>query len=106
MRGGTANCSVVISDERIGAPVVTHPDIVIAMNRPSMEKFEETLKEGQILLYNKSLIDIEPSRKDISSYAVNASDIADNLGNVKLANVVARGAILKKVPVFKKESVV
>lgn len=106
MRGGTANCSVVVSDERIGAPVVTHPDIVIALNRPSMEKFEETLKEGQILLYNKSLIDIEPSRKDISSYAVNASDIADNLGNVKLANVVALGALLKKVPVVKKESVV
>ncbi len=95
MRGGTANCTVVISDEEIGSPVVDTPDVVIAMNIPSMLKFEKELKKDGILLINSSVVDREPTRKDIKVFKINANDLADKIGNVKVLNMVALGAFAK-----------
>lgn len=106
MRGGTANCSVVISDKKIGAPTVFNPNLLIALNRQSLEKFEETMEKNGILIYNKSLIEIEPKRSDIRISPVKMTDIANELGNVKLSNVVALGALLAVEEVVKKDTVI
>jgi 2-oxoglutarate ferredoxin oxidoreductase subunit gamma len=106
MRGGTANCSIVISDKKIGAPTVSRPNLLIALNRQSLEKFEPSMEKDGILLYNKSLIEIEPKRTDIRTTAIKMSDIANELGNVKLANVVALGSLLGVEEVVKKETVI
>jgi len=98
MRGGTANCSVVISDDPIGSPVVPKPSIVIAMNGPSMRKFEPRLKEGGLLLYNSSLIDFKPERKDIEIIAVEATGIAEKGGSTRVANMAAIGRLLAAKP--------
>ena len=99
MRGGTANCSVVVSDEPVGSPVIAEPDILVAMNRPSLEKFEAILKSGGTLFYNSSLINIKPKRTDIKVVAIPANDIATELGNSKVSNMVVMGAILKSTNV-------
>lgn len=106
MRGGTANCSVVISDEPVGSPVISEPDVIVAMNRPSMERFEATLKPGGILVYNSSLIDIKPKRTDIKVVAVPANDIAVELGNPKVANMVVVGAVIKNTNIVGLETVI
>lgn len=95
MRGGTANCSVIVSNEAVGSPVISELGILVAMNRPSMEKFEATVKPGGILFYNSSLIDVKPKRTDIKAVAVPANDIANELGNTRVANMVVMGAVLK-----------
>ena len=106
MRGGTCNCSVVISnDKRVGMPVVTTPNIVVAMNRLSMEKFEPAMVSNGCLIYNTTLIEIEPKRKDIQIAHVAASEIANKLGNVKLANMVMLGALLKFVPIVTRSTI-
>jgi 2-oxoglutarate ferredoxin oxidoreductase subunit gamma len=94
MRGGTANCSIIISDEPIGAPIVTEASAVVAMNLPSLDKFEPALKKDGILLINSSLIERDAERTDISAYKVAANDIANELGNAKVANMVALGALV------------
>ncbi|MDR1598404.1 MAG: 2-oxoacid:acceptor oxidoreductase family protein [Oscillospiraceae bacterium] len=92
MRGGEANCGVVIADEPIGSPLVTEPDVAILMNRPSLDKFEPIIAPGGTLLYNSSLIDAEPARTDIMVYDVPCNDIAVKLGNARVANMVMLGA--------------
>ncbi len=94
MRGGTANCSVVIAREEIGNPTVVMPNVLIAMNRPSLEAFEHELQPGGVLIYDSSLIDVEPTRTDVRVYAVPATKIADSLGTAKVANVVMVGAVM------------
>lgn len=105
MRGGTANCSVIVSDEPVGSPVISEPSILVAMNRPSLEKFEAALKPGGILFYNSSLIDIKPKRSDIKAYAIPANEIAIELGNARVANMVVMGALLKATGVVSVETV-
>lgn len=105
MRGGTANCTVVISDEDIGSPVVDKPDIVIAMNIPSMIKFEKELKDDGILLINSSVVDREPTRKDIKTFKINANDIANKIGNLKVLNMVALGAFIQSSGIITFDSV-
>lgn len=105
MRGGTANCSVVVSDDPVGSPVISEPDVLIAMNRPSLEKFEPMLKPGGTLFYNSSLIHVTPKRTDIEVIAIAANDIATELGNAKVANMVVMGAILKKTGIVNLETV-
>lgn len=95
VRGGTANCSVVISDDPVGSPVISEPNILVAMNRPSLERFEGMIKPGGTLFYNSSLIDVKPKRTDIKVVAIPANDIAAELGNLRVANMVVLGAILK-----------
>ena len=92
MRGGTANCSVVVADEPVGSPVVTEPDVAIIMNKPSLISFEKAVKPGGVLLYNTSLIDQAPTRTDIRVVGVACNDIATELGNARVANMVMLGA--------------
>jgi 2-oxoglutarate ferredoxin oxidoreductase subunit gamma len=94
MRGGTANCSVIISDEPIGAPIVSEPATVVAMNLPSLEKFEPTLQAGGTLIINSSLIERNANRSDVKVYYVPSNDIAGELGNTKVANMVVLGAVI------------
>ena len=98
MRGGTANCSVIVSDEEIASPVIEKPDVVVALNKPSMTKFEQCLKSGGLLIYNKSLIDIEPKRKDIRSLALDCNKIAEETNNPRGANMVVLGCMAKVIP--------
>ncbi len=92
MRGGTANCHVIISPNEIGAPVIETPDVVVVFNRPSLEKFESDVKQGGLVLYDSSLIDVKPSRDDIKTFPVPATELADSLGSLKAANMVMIGA--------------
>lgn len=105
MRGGTANCSVIVSEEPIGAPIVTEATAAIVMNRPSLDKFEDDVIPGGILLINSSLIDQKAKRDDIKVYYVPANDIADELGTGKIANIVMLGAYLKASGAAKEESI-
>ncbi|HYH02467.1 MAG TPA: 2-oxoacid:acceptor oxidoreductase family protein [Bacillota bacterium] len=100
MRGGTANCSVVVSEDVVGSPVISEPNVLVAMNRPSMEKFESMLKPGGTLFYNSSLIEVQPKRTDITVIAIPANDIATELGNARVANMVVMGAIIKKTGII------
>lgn len=93
MRGGTANCHVKLSHKNIGSPLVTHSTILVAMNRPSLEKFEEDVVEGGAIIWDSSLIDIEPKRKDIKNIPIPATQIAKELGNTRTSNVVLLGVI-------------
>ena len=94
MRGGEANCAVVINDEPIGSPLVTEPPVAVVMNLPSMEKFEPTIAKDGIMLYNSSLIDALPKRKDIKTIAVPCNEIAAELKNDRVANMVMLGALI------------
>ncbi len=104
MRGGTANCSVVISDEPVASPIVASPDVVISMNEPSLLRFEPTVKAGGILFYNKTLIKSVPTRKDITIIPVEANAIAEELGQGRIANMVMLGALIKKTGILKLET--
>ncbi|MBT9136107.1 MAG: NADH-dependent phenylglyoxylate dehydrogenase subunit gamma [Firmicutes bacterium] len=95
MRGGTANCTVIIADEEVGSPLVTSPDAVVALNLPSLDKFEGIVKPGGLLIYNSSLSNRPPTRTDIRIIAVEANDIATELGHPRVANMVALGALLE-----------
>ena len=95
MRGGTANCSVIVSDEEIAVPVVYRPTISLILNKPSLFKFEPCIREEGLLLWNTSLINVEPTRSDISLVPVSASKIAEEIGNYRVANMVMLGALLK-----------
>lgn len=96
MRGGTANCAVVISDEPVASPVVTKATSVIAMNRPSLDKFEDAVQEGGMIFINSSIIDKKCERGDISAYYVPCNEIAEELGNPRVANMVMLGAYIEK----------
>ena len=98
MRGGTANCSVVVSDEQIASPLVPRPGVCIVMNTPSLIKFQRIVAPGGLLIWNESLIDIAPERTDIELLAVKANDIAEAAGSYRSANMVMLGALLKKRP--------
>ena len=93
MRGGTANCSVVFSDEPIGSPVVNDADVVICLNQPSMEKFEKQLKPGALMILDSSLIKTRPTRTDIKVIAMEASDIASELGKMMFAPITRLGCM-------------
>jgi 2-oxoglutarate ferredoxin oxidoreductase subunit gamma len=95
MRGGTANCSVVISTDEVATPIVAQPDTVIVLNEPSLAKFEPLVKPGGLLIVNTSLIKSKPTRKDIKIVNVPCNEVADKLGNAKVANIVALGAFAK-----------
>jgi 2-oxoglutarate ferredoxin oxidoreductase subunit gamma len=94
MRGGTANCTVVISDRPVGSPVIRSPRAVLAMNLPSLEKFEPDIRAGGLLLINSSLINRGSERDDLTVIEVPANEIATELGNPRGANMVALGAYL------------
>jgi 2-oxoglutarate ferredoxin oxidoreductase subunit gamma len=95
MRGGTANCTVVLSDEQIGSPVVDNPTVLVAMNLPSLDRFEKTVAKGGTMLINSSLIARPAERNDLRVLSVPVNDIAVSLGNSQTANMVALGAVIK-----------
>jgi len=96
MRGGTANCSVVVSSDPVASPVVGSPDSLLIMNEPSLARFENSLKPDGLMIINSSLVSSRPSRKDISVIEIPVSDLAEEVGNIKTANMVILGAYAKK----------
>ena len=101
MRGGTANCSVVVSDDEIASPVVNRPDCVVAMNIASLEKFESRVRPGGVIFVNSSLIKRKVERDDVEEIRIPANDIAEELGSPRAANMVILGGILKKTGAVK-----
>jgi 2-oxoglutarate ferredoxin oxidoreductase subunit gamma len=105
MRGGTANCTVVVSDIRIGSPIITNPQAACVFNRPSLDKFGPLVKPSGLLLINSSLIDVVSGRNDISEHLIPANDIALKLGNIKVANLVMLAAYVTLSNIVKFESI-
>jgi 2-oxoglutarate ferredoxin oxidoreductase subunit gamma len=106
MRGGTANCTVVISSEEIGSPVTPHPSSIIVMNNPSMETFEPRVQKDGMLLLSSSMVNRPSTRQDIKVLAVPASEIAASAGAEKSANMVMLGAYIARTNVVAKESII
>lgn len=104
MRGGEANCAVVVSDEPIGSPLVNEPPILVAMNKPSLLKFMPMMAAGGVLLYNASLITDVDLRTDIRAIAVPCNEIADSLQNSRVANMVMLGAVQAMTEVVTNET--
>lgn len=105
-RGGTANCAVVISDEEIGSPVVTRPSAAIVLNDPSFDKFEPRIHSGGVLITNSSLVTRVSKRVDISIIEVRATEMANELGNVRVTNMILLGAYLANVNILSLDSVI
>lgn len=105
MRGGKARCTVVISDQEIGSPLVRRPSAAIVLNIPSMEAFEPAVKPGGVLVVNSSLVPQRSERPDIRVFHIPASDIATELGNIRLANVVCLGTLVQAIGVVPLEAV-
>ncbi len=106
MRGGTANCSVIVSDKAVASPVISFDaTTAVVMNLPSMDKFEQEVEKGGKLFVNSSLIERKSEREDIDVYYINANEVANELGNAKAANMVMLGAILEVTKVVTPESV-
>lgn len=101
MRGGTANCTVVIADEEIGSPLVEVPPLAIILNLPSYDKYEPMILPGGVAVINASLVDRGPVRTDIQQIFIPASKIAEEIGDKKLMNMVTVGALLTKLPELK-----
>ena len=99
MRGGTAYCTVVISDKRIGSPIIKNPSHLVAMNRPSLEKFANDVKPGGVIFINSSLIPTRSERNDITELIVPANDIATKAGSIRAANIVALSAFAAKTKI-------
>jgi 2-oxoglutarate ferredoxin oxidoreductase subunit gamma len=100
MRGGTANCTVVIADEEIGSPTVKNPKAAVVMNLPSLDKFEPRVEPGGVLIVNSSLVNRAPLRDDITSVMIPAQEIAEMIGPRRLLNMVMLGALLEKLPLL------
>jgi 2-oxoglutarate ferredoxin oxidoreductase subunit gamma len=105
MRGGTANCTVVIADEEIGSPLVANPPAMIALNLPSYDKYEPLIQKGGVLVVNASMVDRSAKRDDITTIFVHANEIAEEIGDRKLTNMVAVGALLSQLPEVSLEAV-
>jgi 2-oxoglutarate ferredoxin oxidoreductase subunit gamma len=105
MRGGTANCTVVVSDKPVSCPLIYEADAIVAMNLPSLIKFEQMVKPGGSLLINSSIIDQKASRADINVYYVPVNEIAIELGNIKVANMVMLGALVRSIGVVSDASI-
>lgn len=103
MRGGTANCSVIVSDDDVASPLVSAPDAIIAMNEPSLAKFEDSVKPGGVIVLNSSIIDRKCKRDDVTVVYCDANKIADEVGNPKGANVAILGAMMAKVGIVSEE---
>ncbi len=105
IRGGTANCTVIISDDMIGSPVVQCPDSLLIMNEASLRKFEPSLKPGGLLIINASLIKSRPQRTDIKTIMIKATDIAEGLGSSQVANMVMLGALIAEAGIIKPDTI-
>ena len=104
-RGGTANCAVVVSGEQVGSPLVSQPTTAIVLNNPSFEKFEPIVKPGGLLIVNASLISKTSQRTDIKILNIKATDLANEIGNTKIANMVLLGAFLEETGILSDSSI-
>ena len=104
-RGGTANVTLIVSDDFISSPILSHYDTAIVLNQPSLIKFEKTIKPGGTLIYDPYGIQEPPTRKDINIYTIEATEAAIELHNVKAFNMVVLGGLLKIQPLVKTENV-
>ena len=104
MRGGTANCSVVISDEAIGSPVINQADAIVALNGPSLDKFASYVKPGGLILVDSTLVKSVPMRQDVRFIPVPASGIASDSGNMTFAAIILLGSLSAATGCFKRES--
>lgn len=104
-RGGFANCTVIFSDEEIGSPVVAHPRSLIVLNLPSLDRFEDALVPGGLLIVNTSLTARDVKRSDIETIKIPATEIATNLGNAKATNMVTLGTYIEKTKIVKMETI-
>ena len=100
MRGGTANCSVTVSDSPIGSPIISHPDILIAMNLPSLDKYEDSVKPGGQIYIDSTLIERKVNRTDVSAFYIPATQMASDSGLTTLANMIIMGKVLKETNGF------
>ena len=105
MRGGTANCSVFIGDEPIAAPLIANPDVLVAMNRPSLDKYENTVKPGGVILVDSTLIDKKVERSDVDVYYIPATAMAGDMGTPTLANMILTGKLLEITEDYNEETV-
>jgi 2-oxoglutarate ferredoxin oxidoreductase subunit gamma len=96
VRGGTANCTVAIADEEIASPVASEPDYLIVMNLPSLFTFQNKVTSGGAIFLNSSIIEARPNRQDVKVFCVPCADIAQELGNSRVANIIMMGAFIKK----------
>jgi 2-oxoglutarate ferredoxin oxidoreductase subunit gamma len=107
MRGGTANCTVVLSEDDIGSPIIHRPVSLIAMNRPSLDKFQPRVQDNGVHIINSSLIDMELADTDrLKCFAVPCNEIADELGNTRMANMVAIGAFVQATGIISLDAVI
>ena len=104
MRGGTANCSVVLSTEEIGSPIITAPDALVVMNRPSLEKFESMVKPGGLIILDSNLISVDVKRTDVKVLRVPCQDEAEKIGSKTIANMILLGALIESTEVIPMES--
>ena len=98
MRGGTASCSVTISDESVGSPIIDNPDVLIVMNLPSLDKYEKTVKKGGVIFVDSTLIERKVVRDDVKVFYIPSTKIAQDMGTSNLANIVLLGKVLKECP--------
>ncbi len=105
MRGGTANCTAIVSDEEIGSPLVRYTKAVIVMNLPSLDKYESEVIPGGILIVNSSLINREVKRRDIQTVLIPGNEIAESLGDKRMTNMVLLGGLLANLPFLTLESI-
>ena len=96
MRGGTCNCSVIVSDEPVGSPIIAHPNVLMVMNEPSLDKFEELVAPGGVMFIDSSLVERKARRTDIESVYIPATEMAKQMQAPSLANMVLLGAIVAK----------
>ncbi|WP_054750298.1 2-oxoacid:acceptor oxidoreductase family protein [Ruminiclostridium josui] len=104
MRGGTANCSVVISDEPVGSPILDTANVLIVMNGPSLEKFEKSVVSGGLIISDSSLVEAKPVRTDIDFVGIPATQMASDMGNLTYANIIILGKLLAKTEIVSKKS--
>ena len=105
MRGGTASCSVILSDEPVGSPIVTRPDVLVAMNLPSLDKFESTVAPGGIILVDSTLVERKVQRTDVTTYYIPATKMSADNGLGNLANMIIVGKLLKVLGEYDADSI-
>lgn len=104
MRGGTCNCSVCISDEPIGSPLVLEPSILIAMNTPSLEKFADSVKPNGVIIVDSTMVDVKVEREDVRTYYLPATQLAQENGLAGGANIILLGKLFKETGIVSQET--
>ncbi len=104
MRGGTANCNVIVADEEVGSPIISKATALIVMNQPSLEKFESYVEEGGVIILDSSLVPVMPTRKDVRVFAIPATTKAYELGNPTFAGIILLGKLIQETNIVKPEN--